>query len=407
MVPPPSPRILTRLRAFFQIDATSPLLQSLVRAAIPFLLLAGVLALLVIRVVPTFPVISDFADYDTIAQSLAVSGTYIALGPLIYPPLYPAFLALIYIVFGHTYTFVFIAQYLLMGCTGTCVYVLLRRHGGVRAVLAALGGIAVILWPYFILYSYLISNEVLYTFFLVAGTLALFEALAHPSSRRFAAVGALWGLAALTRPVILLLPVWLAFGSFVLSFFNFDRGTWAVSKRYLTAAGIAYILVIAPWIAFTYGAFGRLVPIASNFSAVWDKGNETLAYLSDAPPQAHGLRDVAVAKLQNVFLVWDPGASGYQMEGLVQAIPAARYAIFLYRILFFLILALAAASLLTRATFPWILWAVIGYTWALHTVLFPFPRYTLPIIPLVIAAAVYLVDYCLSRAIVSRTKGSV
>jgi hypothetical protein len=93
-----------------------------------------------------------------------------------------------------------------------------------------------------------------------------------------------------------------------------------------------------------------------------------------------------------VYLFWDPGASGYQMEALTQHFPVARYAALAYRIGFAVILLFAIGALGIRNAFPWIMWAVIGYVWAVHVVLFPSPRYTLPIIPFVIAAAAYAAD---------------
>jgi hypothetical protein len=248
-----------------------------------------------------------------------------------------------------------------------------------------------VLWPYFLLYSYLISAEVLYTFFFVAGVLTLLKALEQPRTLTFALAGVAFGCAALARPVILLLPVWLALGAFVLSRIGFDAGAWEKSRKFLAASFAAYALVLAPWILYTYVEFGQLIPVASNLANVWQKSNVTLEYLDDAS-QRTDEGNLALAKLQNMYLFWDPGASGYQMEALTQHIPAARYAALAYRVGFFVIVLLAIGALATRNIFPLLLWAVIGYVWAVHIVLFPSPRYTLPIIPFVIAAAAYAAD---------------
>jgi hypothetical protein len=38
-----------------------------------------------------------------------------------------------------------------------------------------------------------------------------------------------------------------------------------------------------------------------------------------------------------------------------------------------------------------LLWSVIFYFWAFHTIFYPYPRYTLPVMPLVILLAGYVI----------------
>jgi hypothetical protein len=105
-----------------------------------------------------------------------------------------------------------------------------------------------------------------------------------------------------------------------------------------------------------------------------------------------------VSKVKNVFLFWNPGAGGYQAQAYIDRYPFVRTLIWLYRFGFFVLLALAFTTLRRwKDEHVALTWIVIGYFWGVHTVLFPFPRYMLPIIPLVLILAASTVHAMLEK----------
>jgi hypothetical protein len=115
--------------------------------------------------------------------------------------------------------------------------------------------------------------DVLHLFLLVAGCAALDGALARAETSFWpmAAAGALWGLAALVRPVTLPLPL------FVLGmlFARGLRGRRAAGACF--AFSIAMALAIAPWTLRNFRIAGRVVPVnVQGWAAVWGSTVEPL-----------------------------------------------------------------------------------------------------------------------------------
>jgi 4-amino-4-deoxy-L-arabinose transferase-like glycosyltransferase len=80
--------------------------------------------------------------------------------------------------------------------------------------------------------------------------------------------GFLWGVAALTSPVVLFvfppLLVWL--------WWRYREQHALLSRRMASSVGIL-CLIVAPWFVRNYVAFGRFIPFRSNFGAVLRMGN--------------------------------------------------------------------------------------------------------------------------------------
>jgi hypothetical protein len=198
-------------------------------------------------------------------------------------------------------------------------------------------------------------------------------------------------LAVLARPVALLLPFWVIIGLIILNYLSILR----LNKTYLKNGLIGLLIFtscLLPWIGYVYVKYNRLIPVASNLSYVFGKANKTLEYL-DKPAQTtqNSWKDIGKAKIKNIYLFWDPGANGYNFDMLIAAHPSMKLLIYAYKIFYFLILGAALYSLywLRGNKGVVILSVMIVYFWSVHTVLFPFPRYTLPVIPLVIILAIY------------------
>ena len=190
------------------------------------------------------PQAGDAQDYDGIAARLAERGEFVSKSgrpTSIRPPLYPAFVALIYRFAGmHNYAAVYAIQSLLNLATIWLVYRLGsaaydRRVGLYAAVIFGF-------YPTFLAYEHLLLTEVLATFLLTAAILALVLGRARNELRLSATAGLLFGLAALTRSATLLLmpfaAVWILCA-------------WpeTIRRRCVAAAIIiaAFAATIAPW----------------------------------------------------------------------------------------------------------------------------------------------------------------
>ena len=341
-----------------------------------FICLTAGIGLFALFLLPRYPIISDSADYDNAALTLLQEKKFLPSGGVLYPPGYLFFLAIIYAVFGHNYDAVYIIQFLLLGGIGTIVYFIGKNRLQFSDKQAVIVSIVTIGWPYFILYPMLLMSEILFIF--------LFLLFVYYFLDSKIISGLFLGLATLTRPVILFLPFWLIFFAFLFA------QRISIKKQL-----ILFLIIIFPWIIFTYINSGKIIPVASNLPIVLEKAYKTLGYeeeFQNSAPAEINLQTIVVSKLKNIYLFWNPGAGGYQAEAVTEKYAQARYLFLLYKTAFFIILGLAFISLKfwkTKEIF--FLWTIILYFWLLHTILFPFPRYTLPVIPLVIILAIFTI----------------
>lgn len=391
----------------------SSMSNELQRTKLTMLLLvlcAALVGYILVSRIYILPVTTDGIRYDASATHLLTTGEMLVLrGGVVYPPGYPLFLAGMYSLFGHTYTPVYILQFALIGLCGALTFLLARRHFQVPYLLALLGGVAVACWPYMVLHAMLLFSEVVGITLLLASLLLLHESLlAEQHARLLVWSGILLGLSVLTRPVGILLPFWVLILLTIYALWMKHRlPTWRIAATYVCA----FLLPLVGWSSYTYVVQGRidgafsLAPGVIEFAmdllytAETTKNIQELETTEDlytvmpvAPveetvPQPT-LRAILLSKVQNVFLFWNPGAGGYQAQAYIDTYPIVGILILLYKIGFFILLGLAFISLrYLREPHIALAWIVIGYFWGVHTVLFPFPRYMLPIIPLVIVLA--------------------
>jgi hypothetical protein len=203
----------------------------------------------------------DAADYDQLALSILEGKGYRnGLDELTArrPPLYPVFLAGIYRLGGHNYQIARIAQAVLSALTVFLIYkcsVVLFGSGAAcwAAILAAL-------YPSFYAYSYscpALVSETLYTFLLTAYFWSLFHYFSKPSWWVGILSGITLGLAILTRPIPLFLPVFLPLSLIVLG------QPWSSVLRYLGLLCATLLVVLLPWTIRNYRVFGEFVPVGT------------------------------------------------------------------------------------------------------------------------------------------------
>lgn len=353
------------------------------------ILFTFLLSTILVKKIPSMPVISDSEDYHTIAVSIIEGNGYPAVANktlLIYPPFYPLLITAIYILTSiGSYVSIYFIQYIIVGLTSIVLFFILRNFAKAPFLLSLFSSLCVLFWPYLILYSQLVSSEVLYTFLLLFFFFLFFGIKKDSSVWMVLATGVILGVTILTRPVALLLFPWILIALFLISkipqLFVVPEIPW---KKYFLILIIS-LATLLPWEFYVYKHYQEIIPVASNLGNVFSKANKTFEYLPETEKPS-----ILKAKIKNLYLFWDPGADGYHVDIVKEKYPALSFGILLYKILFFIILFTAGVTSVVCRKNRLVLYSVITitYTWAVHTVLFPFPRYTLPIMPFVIIVAV-------------------
>ncbi|MDW7991593.1 MAG: glycosyltransferase family 39 protein [Anaerolineae bacterium] len=232
------------------------------------------------------------------------------------PPLYPAFLALVYGVSGLTHRFAAarLVQALLGALLAPMTYAVGQRYGlgerGARGAALAVAG-----YPILVAYPLALVTENLFFPLVLASALALLRADEKNRPRDWFLAGLLLGLAALTRSVISLFAL-LAAGWALFS----DPSRWTGMRNcLLVLAGI--LLLTLPWAARNTLLHGRPTFVESSlgyqmylgyhpastgtFNA--DIAADLLTIVDDAERNERGLRAVAE------FIRADPARVPYLM----------------------------------------------------------------------------------------------
>jgi hypothetical protein len=172
------------------------------------------LAALVIRlafVLPSNDIPSaDAYVYDRLGLSIAHGNGYVDVNGdahTFYPPFYPIFLSLIYILFGHSYAAVRIIQ-ALMGAFGSVLiyWIGKRLSGRMTGVLASF--VSIIYLP-FIKSSGLLLTELIFTFILLLIVYYLIRIQEGDLYTNLIMLGLLIGIAVLTKSIMLFFPVFI------------------------------------------------------------------------------------------------------------------------------------------------------------------------------------------------------
>jgi 4-amino-4-deoxy-L-arabinose transferase-like glycosyltransferase len=203
---------------------------------------------------------TDQGGYRMLAHGLLDSGTFTrypeadAFVPeAIRTPGYPAFVALVYAVFGDSQLAVVIVQAFVFAALCLVVYATTRHIASERVSLAAAAATA--LYPTFPYFGALVLTELWTAFVLTCGVFCCLRAVKTESAGWFAAAGLLTALTALTRPGFFLLPVFLALPAAL--------HIWQADRRRRVLAGWAvfmtvFAMVMAPWFLYNYRHFGRI-----------------------------------------------------------------------------------------------------------------------------------------------------
>lgn len=197
--------------------------------------------------------VSDEAGYDEAAVGLASGEGYRMSGYRSYqPPGYPAFLAIVYKLFGHNYVIVKLIQ-VLLGSLG-CFLIYLAAK---RAFNKEVGLISALIYAAYDGLIFLNGHLLTENIFIILELLAIICLLNFDSTKSklsLCLAGILIGLALLTRGQILysipFLIVWIA----------------VISKRWLFHSFLLFLFVsltVSPWTIRNYLIHRRFVPVAT------------------------------------------------------------------------------------------------------------------------------------------------
>jgi 4-amino-4-deoxy-L-arabinose transferase-like glycosyltransferase len=222
---------------------------------------------------------SDSATYDELAWNLARGQGFQVMGATaLYPtakaPLLPWVVSLLYRGTGHVYFYAILLQCVI----GALVPVILRALGRSMFGLPVgrIAGWLAVVNPLLVFFSGYLLTESLFCVVMLLALFASVEWLKTPRPGRALGVGVMWGLACLTRPTAMPLPVVVALWAWApLSL------TVAASDR-LRQLGLLFlglVLTLAPWTIRNAVVLHELVPISTgggrtlldaNNAKVWD-----------------------------------------------------------------------------------------------------------------------------------------
>jgi Dolichyl-phosphate-mannose-protein mannosyltransferase len=203
---------------------------------------------------------TDQGGYDRLGTGLATTGQFTRFpnSPVFVPevirtPGYPAFVALVYFVFGTgNHMAVAVAQAFVFAAICWLVFALTRRAADDRTaiVAAALTAIYAPL-PYF---GALVLTELWTAFAATAAMVMCLKAVQSGRTLDFAIAGALFTATTLVRPAFVLLPFFLSIGVPVLV----SRQRTAAALKNWAVLAIAASLALTPWLLYNYVNLGQL-----------------------------------------------------------------------------------------------------------------------------------------------------
>ena len=246
------------------------------------------------------PGVPDSLQYDEIARNL-IAGRGYALSrgggyepTLVREPGYPAFLAVVYSIAGHSRPAAKLVQVLLFGVITLLAYVLALELLVSRRAALAVSGLTLGSFS-LASYSTLLLSENLITLVLLIAIITASRAVRRDGFRLLVITGGLLGVATLIKAILLPLVFFLALMVFL------DRGR---TKSAYLGAGLlilGFSLVVGPWSWRNYQQFGTVAVAARGGAALY----LTTLKLDDSMPDL--LRRTIFGLSQQLGRKWYPG----------------------------------------------------------------------------------------------------
>jgi 4-amino-4-deoxy-L-arabinose transferase-like glycosyltransferase len=220
---------------------------------------------------------TDQGGYHQLARGLAASGRFTRF-PFATPfvpeairtPGYPLVVAAVIKVFGDRQTAVAVTQAVLFVMLCWLVFRIGRHVGSDRAALVAAAVVAC--FPPLPYFGALMMTELWTTFILSVAVLAAFRALERASIGWAIAAGACFAYTALSRPVFILLPLFLLGAWLLIRLITWSRDTIAAETRVWIALLAAFVVCVAPWFVYNYDHFGIITisPAGGLGRGIWE-----------------------------------------------------------------------------------------------------------------------------------------
>jgi 4-amino-4-deoxy-L-arabinose transferase-like glycosyltransferase len=206
------------------------------------------------------PLLGDAASYDRVARSLMAGGGYgevIDRPSAFWPPLYPFFLSAVYSIFGYDLMITRLAQ-AVVGASLPLTIFLTGAHLGETGA-ARWASLGAAFYPFLIYYGAWLIADLL--FFALIGLMLWIGAQLQrePSYRKAISLGLIAGLAALTKPTIVMQFPFLALW-FLMCVVAARRQRVAL----LLTTFVVFGLVITPWAIRNSLLFGKVVLLSTN-----------------------------------------------------------------------------------------------------------------------------------------------
>jgi 4-amino-4-deoxy-L-arabinose transferase-like glycosyltransferase len=324
-------------------------------------------------------------------------------------PVYPAFLALIYWLSGLKVRFfaVRIVQAIVMASLAPMTYLLAKRLGATprHARVAAWISAA---WPLLILFPLGLATENLFIPLLTAGTLVLLKAVESRRLREIALSGAFFGLAVLTRSVIIGFPALAALWLWIKKM-----------RRHAVLLVLVIAVLVMPWCVRNTLLHGRLTMVETSMgynmylgyhpegdgSFIFGPSVDLITILDDAERDAEGRQrawefiqqdpgrvpELMLRKLGHMFGLEDRIFVYFYSNGLLGTLPSwLVFTLFLILVLpLVIVLPLAIIGLVTgERGQAWQL-TVMLFIWyvSVHMLIMAEERFHLAILPMLAALA--------------------
>lgn len=184
------------------------------------------------------------------------------------PPLYPFFLAGVYTLFGRDAVAVALVQVVFDAVTLVAIYAIGRRIGGARVGLLA--ALLTGFYPYLLFQGVSVNDTTLFTMLLVVGIWGAYRIQESASWRWAVFTGLVFGVAALTKTlVVVMLPLLALWWWRMLGF-----------RRALVlgaVVAVAFVAVVTPWVIRNTRVQGTFTLISTNEGSNLYQGNNVCA----------------------------------------------------------------------------------------------------------------------------------
>ena len=225
-------------------------------AFIIILSLGILLRILWIINIPTIPV-SDFKLYYEGAASIAKGSGYLIYGyPSAYEPIgYSMFLALLFKIFGTNILIGKVANLFLASISLIFIY-LIAKISFKKELFALISMLLLAVLPLHIMYTSVLSTEIIFTTFLLAVTYLIM--LPKSKMWKYIVLGVLLGLSSLIKPYMMVFQ----FAIFTLELIEIKNVKRCLAHFLLIT--VFMVITISPWTIRNYSLFHKLIPISTN-----------------------------------------------------------------------------------------------------------------------------------------------